>query len=120
MSNDIAIQSTFRVPEGSTISTKPAHLIILKEKVGVAKNSHNQCFVSLEQPGMGNAAFVHAKGFFTDATPEEVKTTTRSFWLIWTRQPYQRSISTGTTSNASQTSYSGTNEPGSGHNQAYQ
>ncbi len=74
MSNDIAIQSTFRVPEGSTISTKPAHLIILKEKVGVAKNSHNQCFVSLEQPGMGNAAFVHAKGFFTDATPEEVKT----------------------------------------------
>jgi len=69
---DMVIQSTFKVPEGSPISTKPAHLIILKEKIGVAKNSHNQCFISIELPAMANPACVQARGFLSDATEDDI------------------------------------------------
>jgi hypothetical protein len=62
----------FQVPTMGQLNPKPAHLVILKEKVGVAKNSHNRCFIAFEQPNMAGVSFIQAKGFFTEETAEVV------------------------------------------------
>jgi hypothetical protein len=61
----------FQVPVAGQLNPKAAHLIVLKEKIGVAKNAHNRCFVSLEQPVMAGVSFVQSKGFYSDE-PQEV------------------------------------------------
>jgi hypothetical protein len=62
----------FQVPTLGQLNPKPAHLVILKEKVGVAKNSHNLCFLSFDQPNMAGVSFIQVKGFFTEETVEAI------------------------------------------------
>lgn len=64
--------SDFVVPTLGQLLSKPAHLVILEEKIGVAKNSHNRCFVSLEKPETDGVGFVRTKGFFVKETEDEV------------------------------------------------
>ena len=64
----------FQVPTMGQLNPKPAHLVILTEKVGVAKNSHNRCFISLDLPSMQGVSFIQAKGFFSEKTQEEIAT----------------------------------------------
>jgi hypothetical protein len=72
MSTDISIATTFNVPNAGAQLAKPPHLIVLNEKVGVAKNSHNLCFLTTEPPIMNNTSFIQAHGCFSEATAEEI------------------------------------------------
>jgi hypothetical protein len=71
MSNDLSIATTYNVPQAGAQPTKPPHLVVLNGKVGVAKNSHNECFLAIEAPEM-QTAYVKARGYFMDATPEDI------------------------------------------------
>jgi hypothetical protein len=61
----------FMIPTVGKQTAKAAHLVVLKEKVGVAKNAHNRCFISFEQPSTSGVMFIQTKGFYSDE-PQEV------------------------------------------------
>ena len=71
MSSDLSVATTFVVPQAGAQPTKPPHLVVLQDKIGVAKNSHNQCFLAVEPPEM-LTAYVKARGYFVDGSHEEV------------------------------------------------
>lgn len=64
---DMVLTPSLRVPEGSPISNKPSHLLVIEDEFAKIK-----LFISIELPDMKNVSCVQAKGFFTDASEEEV------------------------------------------------
>lgn len=74
---DFAIEPQMRVPDGSVISAKPCYLVTLTEKVVKGKSEQQRRFISLDKPDM-QPAFIHTKGFYTDAKEDEVVQNFRS------------------------------------------
>lgn len=95
-SKDIAIQSTFRVPDGSVSPTKPCYAVIFT--VGPS-------FIALELPLM-EASHIKAKGFFIKADedniaknfPELISTMTKDksnvveMYFPWTKVHHIRNL----------------------------
>lgn len=68
---DLVISAQMRVPDGTVISAKPCYLLTLTEKTGSGKTLQQRRFITLELPAM-QTSFVQTKGFYTEATEEEV------------------------------------------------
>ena len=61
MSNDISINVSNRIPNGSKIISKPSYLITLDQNLG--KNKGIKYFITLDKPELLNG-FIQAKGLF--------------------------------------------------------
>src|ERR1700677_1213130 len=66
---DVVITSQLRVPEGSSISAKPNHLITFKPEKGGAAPKR---FISLDQPNMTQEGWIQVKGAFSDQNEESI------------------------------------------------
>lgn len=64
---DYAVAATSRVPLGSPISTKPAHLLTFEN----SGKSKVKFFITLEKPEFENQ-FIHVKGIYSEASEEEI------------------------------------------------
>jgi hypothetical protein len=65
---DVVLTPSYRVPDGSAISNKPSHLLVIEDE-----NEMVRLFISIELPDMKNVSCIQAKGFFTGSSEEEVK-----------------------------------------------
>lgn len=66
--NDIAISVSNRVPNGSTVMSKPSYLIYLEDYVGKTKTIKH--FISTDKPEHLNG-FIQVKGIFVDSSVPE-------------------------------------------------
>lgn len=74
---DYVVEAQLRVPDGSIISAKPCYLITLTEKINKGKAEQQRRFIALDLPSM-QPAYVQTKGFYTDASEEEIVQNFRS------------------------------------------
>lgn len=104
MSNDkdIMVGSTINIPTGPPVKVAPSYLVKISGTEG-AKNKTAKLFLAIEQPQF-NTDFIHTKGFFTDATEDDIVTGYREMvaaatqaqiiemWIPWHTIQFVRSL----------------------------
>jgi hypothetical protein len=68
---DSAIQVLHSVPQNTTISPKPCHLVCIKNDKSNKGVKTDKMFIALERPVL-ETSFIQTKGFFVDADEEAI------------------------------------------------
>ena len=64
--NDITLERTLRVPDGSPINMKPCYLISINTKHSTGKAGAVKFFIALELPDLVISSYMKVKGFFVE------------------------------------------------------